>query len=210
MNLAFFASHGGSNMQAILDACKTGLLPAQPCVVISNNSDSEALRRAIREEIPHYHLSNKTHPDPEQLDGEIVRALQRHQTEWIVLAGYMRPIGKKTLSQYKGRIINIHPALLPKYGGKGMYGLHVHAAVLAAGESETGVTIHLVDEEYDRGAIIAQCRVAVKTDDTVETLAQRVLACEHSFLVETLGKLITGELRIQNGITGYSHSAAAS
>jgi phosphoribosylglycinamide formyltransferase 1 len=196
MNIAFFASHNGSNMQAIVDACKDGRLQAKPCVVISNNSNAEALQRAQNEGIPHYHMSSRTHPNADQLDNEILAVLHRHQAELIVLAGYMRQLGQKTLSHYQGRIINIHPALLPKYGGVGVYGMHLHEAVLAAGESETGVTVHLVDEEYDHGAIIAQCRLLVKEDDTAVTLAQRVLECEHRFLVETLAKIVTGELAL--------------
>lgn len=194
MKLAFFASHRGTNMQAVLDACKAGVLAAQPCLVISNNSDSEALTRAQREGIPHYHLSAKTHPEPGQLDAEILTTLKRHHTELVVLAGYMRKLGPQTLAAFQGRIINIHPALLPKYGGPGMYGVRVHEAVLAAGESETGITIHLVDEEYDHGAILAQRRVPVEPGDTVETLAERVLVNEHEFLVETLNRIIAGEL----------------
>lgn len=196
MNLAFLASHYGSNMQAVLDACKDGRFQARPCVVISNNGDAEALVRAKRENIPSYHLSSKTHSDPELLDAEILLSLQKHQTELVVLAGYMRKLGSKTLASYKNRILNIHPALLPRHGGEGMYGMRVHEAVLAAGEKETGVTIHLVDEEYDHGAILAQCRVPVLAGDTGPILAQRVLACEHQFLVETLGRIITGELEL--------------
>lgn len=196
MKLAFFASHGGSNMQAVLDACKTGYLPAQPSVVISNNSDSMALARAAGDGIAHYHFSAKTQPDPAQLDKEILLTLQRHGAELVVLAGYMRKLGPKTLAHFQGRIINIHPSLLPKYGGPGMYGAHVHEAVLAAGEKETGVTIHLVDGEYDHGAVISQCRVPVAPDDTVATLSERVLAQEHLFLVETLRKIMTKELTL--------------
>ena len=180
-------------MQAVIDACKEGRLLAKPCVVISNNGDSEALIRANREGISFYHLSRKTHPDPEQLDTEILLTLQRHNTELVILAGYMYKVGPKTFAHYKGRILNIHPALLPKYGGVGMYGNRVHEAVLAAGEKETGVTIHMVDEEYDHGAIVAQCLVPVMADDTAETLARRVLECEHRFLVEILGKIISKE-----------------
>jgi len=186
-------------MQAVIDACKEGRLLAKPCVVISNNSDSEALIRANREGISFYHLSRKTHPDPEQLDTEILLTLQRHNTELVILAGYMYKVGPKTFAHYKGRILNIHPALLPKYGGVGMYGNRVHEAVLAAGEKETGVTIHMVDEEYDHGAIVAQCLVPVMADDTAETLARRVLECEHWFLVEILGKIISKEkIKVSN------------
>jgi phosphoribosylglycinamide formyltransferase-1 len=194
MNLAFFASHQGSNMQAVIDACKSGVLPARPCAVISNNRDSEALARAARERIPAYHLSAKTHPDPEALDLAILQAVQKRQAELIILAGFMRKLGPHLLAAYHNRILNIHPSLLPKYGGKGMCGRAVHEAVLKAGEKETGVSIHLVDEEYDHGTVIAQCRVPVDPQDTVDSLAARVLAVEHEFLVETLRKIIAGEI----------------
>ncbi|OGO07808.1 MAG: phosphoribosylglycinamide formyltransferase, partial [Chloroflexi bacterium RBG_13_60_9] len=130
MNLAFFASHQGSDMQAVIDACKSGTLRATPCAVISNNSGSMALARAVREGIPAYHLSAKTHPDPARLDRAMLEILGRHQTDWIILAGYLRKLGPQVLNAYRGRILNIHPALLPKYGGEGMYGPAVHAAVL--------------------------------------------------------------------------------
>ena len=196
-NLGFLASHNGSNMQAVIDACNEGRLKAKPAVVISNNGDSIALVRAGKEGIPGYHLSSKTHPAPEELDAAILRALVANQADLVILAGYMRKLGAQTLQHFKGRIINIHPALLPKFGGDGMYGIHVHEAVLASGDSETGVSIHLVDEHYDTGTIIAQCRLPVLPDDTVESLAARVLEREHSFLVETIGKIIRGEIIIQ-------------
>jgi phosphoribosylglycinamide formyltransferase 1 len=180
-------------MQAVIKACQDGYLKALPCVIISNNSDSEALAKARREGIPGYYRSTRTHPDPEQLDIEILQLLQRHKTDLVILAGYMRKLGSMTLAQYKGRVLNIHPALLPKYGGQGMYGRYVHEAVLAAKEKETGVTIHLVDEEYDQGTIIAQARMPVLDTDTADTLAQRVLETEHRFLVQTLKRVISEE-----------------
>jgi phosphoribosylglycinamide formyltransferase-1 len=173
--LGFLSSHGGSNMQAIIDACRQGRLDAGLCVVISNNSRSTALERAHREGIPHFHLSSKTHPAPGLLDGAILEALETHGVNLVVLAGYMKILGPRTISRYRGRILNIHPALLPKFGGEGMYGKRVHEAVLAAGETVTGVTIHTVDEEYDHGPIVAQCEVPVLKDDTVDSLAERVL-----------------------------------
>ncbi len=181
-------------MQAVMDACNSGSLDAKACVVISNNSESEALARARREGIPAYHFSRQTHPEPIQLDEAILSALQQHQVDLVILAGYMKRLGEKTLSAYQGRVINIHPALLPKYGGEGMYGAHVHAAVIAAGDRETGVTIHLVDREYDHGDILAQCRLPVLQGDTALTLAERVLEREHTFLVETIRKIIDGEI----------------
>lgn len=195
-NLGFFASGRGTNMQAAIDACHAGILDAKACLVISNNSESEALARARREEIPGYHFSSKTHPDPAQLDEAILSVLQQHQTGLVILAGYLKRLGEKTLLAYQGRVINIHPALLPKYGGAGMYGAHVHEAVIAAGDRETGVTIHLVDRVYDHGDILAQCRLPVLEGDTAVTLAKRVLATEHTFLVETLKRIIDGEIAL--------------
>ena len=196
MNIGFLASHGGSNMQAIIDSCKEGTLQATPAVVISNNSGSGAFARAEREGIPHYHMSGKTHPDPDELDQAILNAMKEHAVDVIVLAGYMKKIGPATLSHFAGRIMNIHPALLPKFGGQGMYGGRVHEAVLAAGETKSGVTIHVIDAEYDTGPIIAQATVPVEPDDTPETLAARVLKREHTFFSETLQKIATGEITL--------------
>lgn len=196
MNIAFLASHNGSNMQEVMDACADGRLQATPCVVISNNGNSKALARAKREGIPNFHLSRITHPDPDELDKAILNVLEQYHSTLIILAGYMRRLGALTLSKYRGKILNIHPALLPKYGGKGMYGIHVHRAVLAADEKYTGVTIHIVDEEYDHGRIIAQCTVDILPGDTEDILAKRVLEKEHAFLVETISKIIAGEINL--------------
>ena len=181
-------------MQAIIDACKDGRLQAEPAVVISNNSDSTSLERARREDIPSYHLSATTHPDPAQLDAAILRTLEKHEVDLVILAGYMKLLGPQTLAHYRGRILNIHPALLPKFGGKGLYGRRVHEAVLAAGETVTGVTIHLVDERYDRGPIVAQSEVPVMEGDTPDSLAARVLEREHQLFAETLQKIVRGEI----------------
>lgn len=196
LKLGFLASHNGSNMQAVIDACKAGVLKARPAAVISNNSDSGAITRARQEGIPCYHLSGSTHPNSRDLDLAILEIFVSHNVDLIVLAGYMRKLGPKTLQRYERRIINIHPALLPKYGGEGMYGIRVHRAVLAAGEKETGVTIHLVDKDYDHGDTIAQSRVPILPDDNEVTLASRVLEREHTLLVETIGKITSGEINL--------------
>ena len=194
LRLGFLASHGGSNMQAIIDACKDGRLHAEPAAVISNNSESTALERARREGIPGFHLSSATHPDPAELDAAILRVLEERGVDLVVLAGYMKLLGPKSLERYRGRILNIHPALLPKFGGKGLYGIRVHEAVLAAGETVTGVTIHLVDERYDHGPTVAQREVPVMDGDTPESLAARVLEQEHRLFPETLEKIARGEI----------------
>ena len=187
LRLGVLASGGGTNLQAIIDACKSGDLNAEVRVVISNNSGSRALERAHVEGIPAYHLSTVTHPDSP--DEEICRTLESHDVELVLLAGYMRLLGPATLARYRNRVLNSHPALLPKFGGKGMYGSHVHRAVLDAGETVTGVTIHYVDEEYDHGETLAQCEVPVLPDDTLEILEERVKERERRFWIETLIEL---------------------
>lgn len=196
MNIGFLASHNGSNMQAIIDACKSGILQAAPALVISNNAGSGALVRAQRESIPACHLSSLTHPSAELLDQAILDALLAHNIDIVVLAGYMKKLGDRVLQHYAGAILNVHPALLPKFGGQGMYGIKVHEAVLAAGETESGATIHLVTEEYDAGAIIAQETVPVLADDTPQSLAERVLKIEHGLFSSVLQKIVLGELSI--------------
>jgi len=189
VNLGILASHNGTNAQAVIDAFKQGKTKAKVTVIISNNSNAGVLERAEKEHIPHYHLSRQTHPDPNVLDEIILNTLIKHNVELVLLAGYMKKLGSKTLAYYKNRIINIHPALLPKYGGKGMYGLNVHKAVIKNKEKETGITIHIVDGEYDHGKIINQMRIPIKSDETPESLQKRVLEYEHTYLVETLNKL---------------------
>ena len=197
LKLGFLASHHGTNMQEIIDACKDRRLDAKPCAVISNNSKSGAIQRAKKEGIPYYHLSGKTHSEFEDLDKAILNALKSNDANVIILAGYMKKIGPQTLGAYEGRILNIHPALLPKYGGTGMYGNYVHEAVLASGDKVTGVTIHVVDAIYDHGPIIAQCEIPILEEDTVEPLSKRVLKREHEFFVETLQKISDGKINLR-------------
>jgi phosphoribosylglycinamide formyltransferase-1 len=196
MNLGFFASHGGSNMQAIIDATKSGVLKAHPALLISNNRNSQATVRAQQEGMPFLVMNSVTHPDFETLDQAMLDALREHEVDLIILAGYMKMIGPRVLEAYDGRILNIHPALLPKFGGHGMFGQHVHRAVLDAGETVTGVSIHLVNSEYDPGRIVAQAEVPVMPDDTAESLAARVLKREHEFFVETLQQIVDGKLEL--------------
>lgn len=196
MNIAVFASHGGSDLQAIIDGCKDNKINARVVAVISNNGDSTALERAEKEYIPAYHLSAKKFGSEEALSVKILDVLTEHKTDMIFLAGYMRMLHADILKKYKNRVFNIHPALLPKFGGRGMYGMNVHRAVIEAGETETGVTIHRVSPEYDSGEIVAQTRVAVFADDTAETLANRVLEREHEFLVEVISDIAEGKIAI--------------
>lgn len=191
--LAVLASHRGSNFQAILDAIKGGRLAARVTLAISNNSQSEALTRANRAGIPTLHLSGKTHPEPEALDQAMAEALIAARADYVVTAGYMKKLGPNTLTEFQGRIINIHPSLLPKHGGQGMYGMRIHEAVIAAGDRESGLTVHMVDGEYDTGPILKQKVVPVLQGDTPETLATRIIAEEHELLVATLQALVRDE-----------------
>lgn len=194
MNIAVFASHGGSDLQAIIDGCKNNRIEATVAVVISNNGDSMALTRANNEGIPAYHLSCKKSGSEDVLANEILEVLSQHNIDMIFLAGYMRMLHISVLKKYNNRIFNIHPALLPKFGGKGMYGMNVHTAVIEAQEKETGVTIHRVNAEYDSGEIVAQATVPVLNGDTPEKLAARVLEKEHEFLVEVISDIVSGEI----------------
>lgn len=197
--IGILASGGGTNMQAIIDRIDAGSLNARISVVIGNNSSAEALDRARRHGIPAFHLSRLTHPASDELDRAMLNILHTHGVDWLVLAGYMRPVGTKTLAAYRDRVLNIHPALLPKFGGEGMYGIHVHEAVIEAGEAESGVTVHLVTTEYDTGPIIAQRRVPVLKTDTPSTLQQRVLSEEHRIYGDVIAAIADGRLTVNKG-----------
>lgn len=196
MNLGFLASHGGSNMQAILDACARGDVPATPVLLVCNNPGATALRRAATAGLPARVINAATHPEPGARDAAMLDALRAAEVDLVILAGYMKMIGPKTLAAYANRILNIHPALLPKFGGQGMYGARVHEAVLAAGETESGVTVHLVNEAYDEGPILQQARVPILPDDTPDTLQARVLEQEHRLYADTIAKIARGDIAL--------------
>lgn len=193
-NVAFLASHNGSNMRAIVAACRSGLLNVNPVVIISNNAGSGAVDWARDNGLPSFHISATSEGTEAAADAAIAATLSRYNTDFVVMAGYMRKLGSETLAAFAGRILNVHPALLPKYGGKGMYGRFVHEAVLKSGDAETGVTIHLVDGEYDHGPVVVQVPVSVQSGDTVETLTARVQAKEQELFPETLRRIVSGEI----------------
>ena len=196
MNLGFLASHGGSNMQAILDGCADGRIKAKPAVLICNNPGAQAIERAKKAGMPAIVLNRKSHPDPEALDAAIRDTLQQAKVDLVILAGYMKKIGPKVLDTFKNRIVNIHPALLPRFGGQGMYGMNVHEAVVSSGEHESGATVHLINEIYDEGPILQQLRVPVLPEDTPETLQARVLSQEHLLYPDTIAKIASGEIKL--------------
>jgi phosphoribosylglycinamide formyltransferase-1 len=196
IGIAVLASHEGTTLQAVLDACADGAIPARVVAVVSNNADAGALRRARAAGVPAHHLSSRTHPEPADLDAALCRALVASHADVVLLAGYMKKLGPAVLERFRGRILNTHPALLPKFGGQGMYGANVHRAVLAAGEKTSGATVHVVTEEYDAGPIVAQAEVAVLPDDTPDSLAERVQARERRLLVEVLGAVAARRLTL--------------
>jgi phosphoribosylglycinamide formyltransferase 1 len=185
LKIGILASHGGSSMKAILQAIADDSLRAGVCVVICNNSDAPALAHARMLGIPSYHLSQAKLGADADVDLAIVETLRGCGAELVVLSGYLRKLGPRMLDSYRSRILNIHPALLPRHGGRGMYGRRVHEAVIAAGERTSGITIHLVDEEYDCGKVLARWEVPVEVGDTPATLAKRIEALEPQFFVET-------------------------
>jgi phosphoribosylglycinamide formyltransferase 1 len=194
LRLGFLCSHGGGSMRAILAAIESGDLAAQACVVISNNGDAPALALARSAGVPAVHLSQTRLGDAGDVDAAIAETLARHGVGLVILSGYLRKLGPQTLARFHGRILNIHPALLPRYGGKGMYGRRVHEAVIAAGEGVSGASIHVVDEHYDHGPVIARCEIPIEPGDTPETLAGRIESREPSFFVETLRRIGEGAL----------------
>lgn len=188
--LAVFCSGTGSNFMAVHKAIAERSLPAEIVLCISNRRQCGAMEFARREGIDTLHISEKQFNGQEEFARAMIQALEAHGIETILLAGYMRKIPAEVTLAYRDNILNIHPALLPKFGGEGMYGIHVHTAVLAAGEQQSGATVHFVDEEYDRGEILLQGTVPVMEGDTPETLAARVLECEHRIYPEALYKLL--------------------
>jgi len=197
LRIAVFASHGGSNLQSLIDAAEAGSMSAEVVLVVSNNRKAFALERAKNHGIETLVISEKQFPDENSYATELLTRLQQRSVNLICLAGYMKKIPKKLLQAYPRRILNIHPALLPKFGGKGMYGKHVHEAVLEAGETETGVTIHLIDEVYDQGRILAQERVAVNPDDDPDSLQKRVLKLEHKLYPQVIARIASGEISLE-------------
>lgn len=186
MRLAVFASGGGTNFQAILDAIDAGTLPAEVVCCVSNTPDAGALSRAERHDVPTEVIPPASFEAPASFGQALLDVLKAHDVTFIALAGYMQKIPPTVVEAYRGSMTNIHPALLPAFGGQGMYGMHVHRAVLEYGVHWTGATVHLVDEEYDHGPIVLQEPVPVYADDTPDGLADRVREVEHQLYPEAL------------------------
>ena len=196
MNIGVLASGEGTTLQSILDACRDGRIAARVAAVISNNGNAGALLRAREGGGPAFHLSLKTHPEPGALDAAIRDALLGASADLVFLAGYMKRIGPLTLGAFEGRMVNTHPSLLPRFGGHGMYGDRVFEAVLNSGDQESGVSVHLVESDYDTGAVVAQCTVPVVRGDSLDALRARVRKQERELIVDTLAVIARGEIRL--------------
>jgi phosphoribosylglycinamide formyltransferase-1 len=197
LRLAVLASGGGTNLQAIIDAAEGGEIDARVVVVISNNSTAGALQRARRHHIEALHLSARQFANGRQFDRHLLEVLEQRRVDMVILAGYMKLLSPTVVRAYRHRILNIHPALLPSFGGSGMYGIRVHQAVIASGTRYSGVTVHLVDEQYDHGPIVAQRVVPVGDDDTPETLARKVLVQEHQLYKEVIQLFAEGRVQVE-------------
>lgn len=191
------SGHGrGSNMAALIDACQRGEIAGEVVLVIGTRREAPALQRAAEKGVPTCVVSPRG-LDEEEYARRLLRRLEEARVDLVCLAGYMRLLPTPVVHAYAGRVMNIHPALLPLFGGKGMYGEHVHRAVLESGMKVSGCTVHFVDEHYDTGPIIVQRCVPVEEDDTWESLAARVLAQEHQAYVQAVKLFAEGRLRIE-------------
>lgn len=196
LNIAVFVSGRGSNLRAIHAATEDGSLDAHIVLVLSSRDDAPALGWAADHGIAH---SSLQHVPGADMAESILRLLEEAAADFIVLAGYMKRIPGEVVRSFRGRMINVHPALLPAFGGKGMYGHHVHEAVLASGVRVSGATVHIVDEEYDRGPIVLQRCVPVEDDDTADSLAARVLTVEHALLPAALQLFSEDRITVRDG-----------
>lgn len=188
--IVVFASGSGTNFQAIIDAVEEGQINARISGLVASKPGIQAVERAQKHGIDTRVLHPSDFDDLSEYEATLLETLQKWKTDLIVLAGYMLKVPNSVLNKYQERIINIHPSLLPKYGGKGFYGRKVHEAVLANNEKESGCTVHYVTEKYDDGPIIDQIKVPVLNTDDADTLAARVLEQEHKLLPRVIADLV--------------------
>ena len=197
LNIGVFASGMGSNFLAILNAIKQGIIPnAEIAIVVSNKADAGALEIARANNVPAVHLDQKQFASEREFTDALLMALAKHRVNFIVLAGYLKKLSGETIRRFRNRIVNIHPGLLPAFGGKGMYGLRVHEAVIARNEKISGASVHIVDEEYDHGPVVLQRTVEVSSDDTPKSLAEKILNIEHQLYPEAIRLFAEGKIQV--------------
>ncbi|OUS10894.1 phosphoribosylglycinamide formyltransferase [Gammaproteobacteria bacterium 54_18_T64] len=190
MKISFLASHGGSSARHIINAIHGKKLAAEIGIVVTNNRDSVIYRWCHDNDIEVFYISGKTHPNSAMKDQAMHEALSAAGTDIIVLSGYMKKVGAVTLSAYTNKILNIHPSLLPRHGGKGLYGDRVHEAVLLSGDRESGATVQFVNEEYDEGPIIAQHKITISPHETPQSLKAKVQAIEGELYLSSIQKIL--------------------
>jgi phosphoribosylglycinamide formyltransferase-1 len=194
LRFAVLISGGGTNLQALIDAVDNGVIPAEIALVISDREDAYGLERAKKHNIPSKVYARKQYTSAAQRDAMIIEALEAHEVDFVMLAGYLSILTEGIVKKYEKRIINIHPALIPKYCGKGFYGDVIHKAVLENKEEETGVTLHFVDTGVDSGPIIVQHKIPVSEGETLSSLKEKIHASEHRLIVETTKRYCEGNL----------------
>ncbi len=195
LRIGVLLSGEGTSLENLLDQVEQGGVPGRVALVVSSKAGAGGLGRAERRGVPAVAVPRRDHPDVEAFNDEIHTALEKHGVDFVALLGFLSPF--RLRRRYVGRAINVHPALIPAFSGKGFYGRRVHEAVLAQGCKVTGATVHFVDEEYDRGPIILQEAVEVREDDDAESLAARVQAVERRLVPEALRLFAAGRLRIE-------------
>lgn len=197
MNVAVFASGNGSNFQTLIDKHKEEKLPVTFTLMIGNNSKANAFDRAKAYNIPTKHIAPSHFETYSEYVTELLQLLEQHNVELIILAGYMKMIPSEVIQKYRNKIVNIHPALLPAFGGQGMYGMNVHRAVVEYGAKVTGITVHFVDEDYDHGPVIYQDTVSVDSEDSPEEVARKVLEVEHKSLWKVIKAIAEKRITIE-------------
>ena len=190
MKISFLASHGGSAAKHIISAIRADQLDAQIGIVITNNRNSAIYRWCMENDVEIAYISSATHPDDQEKDRAIHLKLTAAETDLIVLSGYMKKIGSITLTEYSNKILNIHPSLLPKHGGQGLYGDKVHESVLKSGDKLSGATVQFINAEYDAGPIVSQKMVDVVDGETVDSLKAKVQAIECGLYLNSIKKII--------------------
>lgn len=194
LKIGVLISGGGTNLQAIIDACASKELNGEVVVVVSNNPEAYGLKRAEISGIPNFGLSKKSFENKAAYFSKTTELLNNEGVDLVVLAGFLDILPKSFVQSFENRIINIHPSLIPKYAGKGYYGIKVHEGVIKNKEAYTGATVHYVDDQVDTGQIILQESIKVMKNDTAETLQKRVLKIEHQIMIKSIDKYIKGEI----------------
>lgn len=187
-------SGGGTNLQTIIDNCDRQVIDGQVVGVISNQVKAYGLERARKHKIADFYFGKKNYPDKDVRNSQMIKQIQALQPDLIVLAGYLAILEPTFIRAFENKIINIHPSLIPKYAGKGFYGMKVHTAVIENKEEFSGATVHFVDEKIDTGQMIIQESLRVNPDDTPESLQKRVLKIEHDILTRSINKYLLGEI----------------